>query len=139
MPRGRKKAITDRQEEILDLYGKGESAADIADTLGMSTSAVYQQISRLRSSGHLAKKSNGRRSRRAPVPVSTPVPSVTTDVAAPSDNGSLTLEEHVERDLEQAVERLGEVETEIVALEEERQSLSERQSRLGKAKEALAV
>lgn len=44
-------ALTERQQEIVDLQKQGKSAPDIAKALGISTNAVYQQLRKAKQSG----------------------------------------------------------------------------------------
>lgn len=45
--------LTERQREVLERLERGMGAREIAEDLGVSRNAVYQQIQRLRRSGEL--------------------------------------------------------------------------------------
>jgi hypothetical protein len=76
-------ALTERQQEIVNLQKQGKKASEIAQALGISTNAVYQQLRRMRGGkggGSTAKATgkSGRQSARktpaAPKPAPSPAP-----------------------------------------------------------------
>lgn len=80
-------ALTERQQQVKDLLEKGNTAPQIAQKLGISTNAVYQQIRRMRG-GKKAKKAgrkSGAKARTAstPSPVSTPGAGFSASVIKP--------------------------------------------------------
>lgn len=39
--------LTDERQKVLDLYNEGQTVREIAETLGLSTQRVYQQLAKL--------------------------------------------------------------------------------------------
>lgn len=56
--------LTERQQEVLKLVKSDARVADIAKDLGISENGVYQQIRRLRQTGHLPKSKGARKGGR---------------------------------------------------------------------------
>ncbi len=130
------KEMTPKQAQIKSLQAEGKSVGEIAKALKTSAQAVYAQLSRMRKQGHLPgsdrkprPRGKARRSNRSPAE--------TPPAPAGKSNGALSLDDHLQRELEDIVVRLAAIESEQSALAEEQATLSERKARLAAANNAL--
>jgi hypothetical protein len=116
-------ALTERQQEIVDLQKQGKKPSEIAEKLGISTNAVYQQIRRMRG-GKGGAKSGRQSARKAPAtPTTAPTPA-----PAPAAAPDLS-------DLDPAKvlkARRQAIEAEIKANEAERTAIDKEQERVHK-------
>lgn len=134
------KALTPRQREIKDLIDAqpGITAVQLADVMETSTSAMHQQLSRLRKAGAIPKARNGRRASTASKR-NEAVLRTMLEEDAPTTNGEVSLEDHLDRELGDAIARISEIEQQRDSLDAEQAKLAQRRDKLAKAQEALTA
>lgn len=143
MPTGkrqRSKKPTERMKEVKSLLGQDKSIEEIASLLETTPSAIYQQMSRMRSIGFLPPGTRGKRPAAAPRTVAAaaadPGRSTRGSLANAVQNGH-SLEEHLDSELGSVTERLRIIEAQRVDLEHEAGALTERRERLEDAQKVL--
>lgn len=139
MPTGkrqRSKKPTERMKEVKSLLGQDKSIEEIASLLETTPSAIYQQMSRMRSIGFLPPGTRGKRPATESAAAATR-PSVSRAVAAANGQNGHSLEEHLDSELGTVIERLDTITAQREDLAREAAALSERRERLDAAQKAL--
>lgn len=133
--------LSAKQEEIKDLIAaKPDITADeIAKEMETSPGAIHQQMTRMRSIGALPKTRRRGKNTRRRARIAASASPAPERAAKPSDNGAVSLEDHLTSELDGTVGRLGEVERLQTELALEAAELDERRKRLHAAQEALST
>lgn len=108
--------LTEKQEQVKSLLENGQTVEEVAELMDSTPRAINAQVSRIHSRGHFI------RTRR--------------DEA---EAGPLTVEAHIESELQQTTARLEEIADSIAKLSEEQTTLQVRSGALSDAGNALRV